>query len=159
MSFLELLREHERLQELFLLHQEALLQLNVPLAQGHLQDYVTQMTAHMRAEEELLLPVYQRAGVIPGGRPEFFTGEHQRMREFLARFVATLGELEREPADLARRVIKLFDEEAAFKSLREHHDQRERNLFYPTLDLVTTVAERCELVERCLAASARTQEQ
>lgn len=153
MSFQDLLQVHERLTELFLRHQEALIQLDIESAMERLELYRRELAAHMKAEEELLLPVYSRAGAIPGGPPEFFTGEHQRMREFLARLVAALQEMKTGRANLTRRVIKLFDDEAAFKNLVDHHDQRERSIFFPALDRVTTEAERRELIERCLAVN------
>jgi iron-sulfur cluster repair protein YtfE (RIC family) len=153
MSFAEILKIHDRLTELFLLHQESLLRLDLELAAERLSIYERELRAHMRAEEDLLIPVYERAGKIAGGPPEFFIGEHRRMLEFLARFAATLGELKGKSGDPARRVIRLFDEEAMFKSLCEHHDMRERNIFFPALDRVTGEAERRELIGRCLAAN------
>lgn len=153
MSFDELLKIHERLNELFLLHQESLLRLDLELAAERLRIYERELRAHMRVEEELLMPVYARAGKIAGGPPEFFIGEHRRMLEFLARFAATLEELRNEGGEPARSVIRLFDEEAMFKSLRDHHDMRERNIFFPALDRVTGDAERRELINRCLAAN------
>jgi hemerythrin-like domain-containing protein len=143
-SFTELLAVHEELTELFLQHQEALLQLDVPLARARLQRYEHALYAHMQIEEELLMPIFQRAGKI-----EFFLGEHQRMREFLARFTERLQALSSETANLPRHVIQLFDEEATFKALCDHHDMRERNLFFPTLDRVTTEDERQTLLAQC----------
>jgi iron-sulfur cluster repair protein YtfE (RIC family) len=155
MSFAELLNVHERLNELFLLHQEALLRLDLKLAAKRLRIYERELRAHMQAEEELLMPVYERAGKIAGGPPEFFIGEHRRMLEFLARFAATLGELKVESGDPARRVIRLFGEEAMFKSLCDHHDMREGAIFFPALDRVTDEAERQELIGRCFAANSQ----
>ncbi|MGE0130397.1 MAG: hemerythrin domain-containing protein [Blastocatellales bacterium] len=154
MSFAELLKTHERLNELFLLHQEALLRLDLELAAERLRIYTSELRAHMRAEEELLMPVYERAGKIAGGPPEFFIGEHRRMLAFLSHFATTLNELKDESGKQARRVIKLFDEEARFKSLCDHHDMRERNIFFPALDRVTSDAERRELINRFIAASS-----
>ena len=154
MSFAKLLKIHECLNELFLLHQESLLRLDLESAAERLRVYERELRAHMRVEEDLLMPVYERAGKIAGGPPEFFIGEHRRMLEFLARFAATLDELKGESGDLARRVIRLFDEEATFKSLCEHHDMRERNIFFPALDRVTDEAERRELIGRCFAANS-----
>jgi|RhiMethySRZTD1v2_1073278.scaffolds.fasta_scaffold18934_8 hemerythrin-like domain-containing protein len=154
MSFAKLLKIHECLNELFLLHQESLLRLDLESAAERLRVYERELRAHMRVEEDLLMPVYERAGKIAGGPPEFFIGEHRRMLEFLARFAATLDELKGESGDPARRVIRLFDEEATFKSLCEHHDMRERNIFFPALDRVTDEAERRELIGRCFAANS-----
>src|SRR5262249_48491619 len=128
MSFAELLNVHERLNELFLLHQESLLRLDLELAADLLRIYERELRAHMRVEEDLLMPVYERAGKIAGGPPEFFIGEHRRMLEFLARFAATLDELKGESGDPARRAIRLFDGEAMVKSLCEQHDMRQGNI-------------------------------
>jgi hemerythrin-like domain-containing protein len=155
MSFAEILKIHERLNELFLLHQESLLRLYIESAAERLRIYERELRAHMQVEEDLLMPVYERAGMIAGGPPEFFVGEHRRMLEFLARFAATLDELKEEGGDPARRVIRLFDEEAMFKSLCEHHDMRERNIFFPALDRVTNEDERRELIGRCFAANSQ----
>jgi hemerythrin-like domain-containing protein len=148
-SFLSLLDVHERLAELFLLHQEALLMLDVDLALSRLEQFELELRSHMRVEEELLLPVYSRAGRIPGGPVEFYTGEHKRMLEFLSRFSEKLKQLKNKPVSLKREIIGLFDEEAMFKHLMQHHDMREQNILYPTLDKVTEEKERDELLSRC----------
>lgn len=122
--------------------------LNASLALERLQEFERELLSHMRQEEELLLPIYQRAGRIAGGPVEFFTGEHKKMLLFLDRFKETLRQLEDQPPDLTRRIIHLFDEEALFKHLVEHHDQRERNILYPTLDRVTSEHERHALLSQ-----------
>ena len=155
MSFANLLKIHERLNELFLLHQESLLRLDIESAAERLRIYERELRAHMQVEEDLLMPVYERAGKIAGGPPEFFIGEHRRMLEFLERFAVTLGALKGKGGDPARRVIRLLDEEAKFKSLCEHHDMRERNIFFPALDRVTNEDERRELIGRCFAANSQ----
>jgi hemerythrin-like domain-containing protein len=155
MSFSDLLKIHDSLNELFQRHQEALLRLDLDSAAERLRIYGRELRAHMRAEEDLLMPVYERAGKIAGGPPEFFIGEHRRMLEFLGRFAAALDELKEDGGDPAKRVIRLFDEEAVFKSLCDHHDMRERNIFFPALDRVTGEAERRELISRCFAANSQ----
>ncbi len=153
MSFLALLKTHEHLNELFLLHQAALLQLDLALALERLRTFERELRAHMQVEEELLLPIYQRAGPIPGGPVEFFTGEHQRMLQLLARFNESLQQLQAQPEDLTRRIIQLLDEEAMFKSLVQHHDAREENILYPTLDRVATEQEKQQLLKQLVPAS------
>jgi hemerythrin-like domain-containing protein len=152
-SFLSLLDIHERLKELFLAHQEALLKLEIELARERLRHFERELREHMRHEEEWLLPVYQRAGRIPGGAVEFFTGEHRKMLELLGRLQAALEQLASHSPDLSRQVIELFDAEAVFKQVVEHHDLREQNILYPALDRVTTEQERGELLSRCVEAS------
>src|SRR6185503_9449909 len=91
LSFLPILKVHDHLNELFLLHQEALLTLDISLAQERLKEFEDELLAHMRMEEDILLPVYQRAGRIPGGPVEFFTGEHKRMLEAVDRIKTALN--------------------------------------------------------------------
>src|SRR5262245_23837885 len=148
-SFLSLLGTHEHLTELFLLHQDALLSLDVQLAIARLQLFERELRAHMKVEEDVLLPVYARAGRIQGGPIEFYTGEHKKMLEFLARFSSKLEEMKKTPANLRREIIELFDDQALFKHLMQHHDMREKNILYPVLDQVTGPEERENLLSRC----------
>jgi hemerythrin-like domain-containing protein len=147
-SFMTLLGAHSHLIQLFLSHQEALLMMDIQLASRRLRQFHSEIQAHIQAEEQLLLPVYARAGRIRGGPPEFFTGEHAKMLTYIERFVSKLEELNSNAVGLRRELIELFDDHAAFKSLMEHHDQRERNIFYPTLDRITGDDERRELLKR-----------
>jgi hemerythrin-like domain-containing protein len=151
-SFLSLLDTHEELDELFLTHQEALLALDLDRARDLLWEFETGLRHHMRLEEELLLPIYQRAAPVPGGAVELFTGEHRKMLWFLERFKESMAELEAGQPDLKRRVIQLLDHQAQFKHLVEHHDLREQSILYPALDRVTGEAERRELLARSAAA-------
>jgi hemerythrin-like domain-containing protein len=108
----------------------------------------------MGLEEDLLLPVYARAGRIPGGQIEFYIGEHKRMLEFLGRFAEQLQDLKTDASNITRRIIELFDEQARFKQLVQHHDMREQNILYPTLDKITGAEERRVLLNRCQKAGA-----
>lgn len=149
-SFLQLVHVHERLSELFLLHQEALLGGDLALATERLAEYERELGAHMRAEDEILMPIYRRAGEVPRGPAVLFTGEHRKMLRYLRRFRDRLAQLARAGrAPAPREVISLLDEEAPFKGLVEHHDLRERLILYPTLDRVTSPEERVDLLRRC----------
>jgi hypothetical protein len=65
MSFLEVLKVHKYLDELFLRHQEALLRLDIELAAERLMFYERELRRHMRVEEEWLLPVPDHAAGLP----------------------------------------------------------------------------------------------
>jgi hemerythrin-like domain-containing protein len=149
LSFVSLLDIHRVLRELFLQHQEALLDADLARARERLEEFERRLLHHIREEEELLLPIYQRAGVIPGGPPVLFTGEHKRMRELLAGFGQALSSPEQNPASRKRGILWLLDRQATFKNLMEHHDLRETNILYPALDRVTSEAERREVLARC----------
>ena len=56
-------------------------------------------------EEELLLPVYERAGRIPGGDPRFYINEHKKMLAILDDFMEILPRLIEKGAANARREI------------------------------------------------------
>jgi iron-sulfur cluster repair protein YtfE (RIC family) len=144
-----LLDIHKTLKEVFLQHQEALLDGDLGRAMERLSEFERRLLPHIREEEDLLLPVYERAGAIPGGPPILFTGEHKRMRELLAGFQGALSALEQNPEGRKRGVLRLLDRQATFKSLMEHHDLREANILYPALDRVTSDAERREILARC----------
>jgi hemerythrin-like domain-containing protein len=151
-TFAILKQLHDRLDELFLLHQEALFEDDLGRALERLDAYEVELRDHIRLEEELLLPVYRRAGLIPGGRDEFYTGEHERLGELLERCRSRLVEVASSAVGRRRGLISLFDLEATFKSLCDHHHQREENLFFPALDRVTDEAERQALLARCLGS-------
>lgn len=148
-SFVSLLATHQNLKELFLQHQEALLDGDLAQARDRLEVFERALLHHMQDEEELLLPVYGRAGAIPGGPPILFTGEHKRMQELLAGFARALSSLEQEPDGRKRGILSLLDRQATFKNLMDHHDLREANILYPALDRVTSGAERREILARC----------
>lgn len=150
-SFLELLELHEDLDELFFCHQEALLSSDIYSAERLLKNYEEKLLRHMEDEERLLIPVYQeRAGVIPGGPVELFLGEHTKMRAFLKEFHATLALLEAEGGrPLRRAIIGLLDRQFMYKHLVGHHDLREKNILYPTLDRITSSEERASLFKAC----------
>lgn len=149
LSFFSLLEIHKALKELFLQHQEALLDGELARAKERLDEFEHRLVHHIREEEELLLPVYERAGTVPGGPPVLFTGEHKRMRELLAGFKQALSSLEQNLDSRKRGILWLLDRQATFKNLMEHHDLRETNILYPTLDRVTSEAERREILARC----------
>jgi hemerythrin-like domain-containing protein len=149
-SFLSLLDTHEWLDEHFLLHQEALLAGDLALALALLKKVDEGQREHIRVEEEILLPVYERAGPIPGGDPRFYVNEHRKMLAILDGFKEALPRLiEKSPGERGREIIELFDQGYWFKRLLEHHDNREENILYPTLDRVTTEEERGELLTEC----------
>ncbi|MCS6777988.1 MAG: hemerythrin domain-containing protein [Chloroherpetonaceae bacterium] len=147
-SFMALKNDHDVLQEQFLQHQEALLAQDLPLALQVLHDYIERLHQHMQAEEDILLPVYRRAGPVMGGDEELFRAEHRKIRALLQHFVERVEAIQRAPENLRRQVLSLLDEQAAYKNLLLHHELREHNLLFPALDRVTQEAERIELLRQ-----------
>ena len=154
-DFASLAALHRELEELFLQHQDALLDLDLPLAAERLDRFEAAQRLHLEAEEALLLPVFSRAERIRGASPDLFTAEHQRLLEFLARFRSELRALEPGSAGLRRGVLRLLDAETTFKHLSHHHELREETYLFPTLDRVTDEAERRELLAAFIARVKR----
>jgi hemerythrin HHE cation binding domain-containing protein len=141
-SFTDLLALHRYLDELFFEHQRDLLRLNLDSAWDALTRFETELFAHMRDEEDLLLPIYRERATAPvGGAAEIFVSEHEKLRQYLALFKAEMVKL-RNTEDLERGVLFLIDSQHLFKRLLVHHDTRERKMLYPLLDEVTSQTER-----------------
>lgn len=132
------------------MHQEALLTQDLSLALELLEKVDERQREHIRVEEEVLLPVYERVGRIPGGKPEYYINEHRKMLAILDGFKEALPRLiEKSPGERRWEIVELFDEGYWFKRLLEHHDKREENILYPVLDRVTSEEERKELLKKC----------
>jgi len=141
-SFSDLLQIHCRLDELFLEHQRALLRLDLATASVALEAYSLELFAHMRDEEELMIPLYRERVEPPvGGTAEIFLGEHDKLRQYLILFKDGLVRVRNEK-DLERAVIWMLDSQTTFKRLHVHHDTREKKMLYPLLDDVTNQEER-----------------
>ncbi len=144
-SFNDLLELHQRLDEMFLEHQRALLKLDLDRAATALAAYAGELLAHIRDEETLMMPLYQERATIPvGGAVEIFLSEHEKLKRFLVLFAEEIEKI-RNMHDVERGVLFLIDSQYLFKRLLVHHDSRERKILYPLLDEVTNQEERREL--------------
>jgi hypothetical protein len=142
---MELVAFHDTLTQLFDRHMEALLLLDLERARDLLHRFQREMTAHVIAEEEVILPLYgARTETVPGGTVEIFTAEHRKMLAMIGEFLAAVERLEPEP----RGVLELLDREFSFKHLMAHHDNREVNLLYRWMDRITSPSERHALLHR-----------
>lgn len=128
---------HRELDDRLFLHQQALLDRDVVTAVRTLTHYRELLVLHMADEEQFVLPRYaQGDGDATDAPVRLFLGEHDRLREFLARFAAALAAMSTPPDD--RRLLELLDLQATFKNLLLHHDLRERNALYPRLAAMLT---------------------
>jgi len=154
-SFNDLLDVHRELDELFFQHQRALMRIEIDRAEELLAEYSRDLLAHIRDEEEILLPIYgERVNAPVGGALDIFFAEHEKLRQFLALFAAEVGKI-RKLDDVERGVLFLIDSQHLFKRLLVHHDAREKKMLYPLLDEVTTEGEREQLFTK-LKLRART---
>lgn len=147
-SFKDLLELHVELDDLFLKHQRALLRLELDAAEAALSEYSSRLLAHIRDEEEILMPLYRERVTAPiGGTPEIFLNEHEKLRRFMVLFREEIARI-RIMDDVERGVLFLIDSQHLFKRLLVHHDNRESKILYPLLDEVTTEQERADLFAR-----------
>lgn len=155
-SFNDLLALHRQLDEMFYEHQRALMRLDLDRAETALAEFGNELLAHIRDEEELMMPLYrERVSAPVGGTPEIFLGEHEKLKQFLVLFRAEIEKIRRMD-DLERGVLFLIDSQHLFKRLLVHHDTREKKILYPLLDEATTEAERETLFARLECRDPRT---
>lgn len=144
-SLLALMERHTRLDAIFLEHQTAILDRDLKRAAEALSRYSDALAAHMREEEEILLPLYSAKAPQPaGGGTQMFLDEHRKLRALGADLATALASATAEP----RSILKLLDQETQYKGLLDHHDRRERAFLYPGLDAVTTPDERRGILDR-----------
>ena len=153
-----LLIVHEETDELFLRHQELLLERQLPAASAALRVYRELLELHMRHEEELLLPLYARSQPSPRWPFILYSGQHQRMRELLSAASEQLARLDVDSVR-SRDIIALLDQERTYKHLVEHHDGAEREGLFPALERALSDEQHLEITGRCLREWRRLQEQ
>jgi hypothetical protein len=151
-SFNELLPLHRELDELFALHQESLLAMELRLGRELLAAYRELIGLHMGHEEDELLSLFARAGHVEKWPAVLYTGQHEKMRGMLEQVDDALGSLIDQPSARPRRgIIALLDRETTYKHLGEHHDGAEREGLFPICDSVSEPGERTALVTRLVA--------
>ncbi len=146
-EFEPLLARHDEFLETLLLHQEALVRGDLESAADLIGELADELAAHIRHEEECLLPVLEsRGGWCRFGEPRFYREDHERILALVAELAGATRELDRGGARRERAVALLIGREQAFRSLLEHHDDRERRGLFPDLARVTSPQEREALV-------------
>jgi hemerythrin-like domain-containing protein len=145
-KFSSLSEVHEDLSLLFFEHQKALLDRDHLKAALFLNQYEKEIQHHTGLEEEWLLPVYEeRSEIRAGGDVVNFVGEHSKILMVLRRLQDKLVK-NRSLKDATSELIDLLDDEARFKELIRHHDEREERFLFPELDRVTSDAEKSRLL-------------
>jgi hemerythrin-like domain-containing protein len=138
---------HNRLADLFQDHQVALMDRDLERAGELLERFGKALKAHIRHEEDVLLPVYrERVSFGRLGNPEHLLDEHRQIQESLQRLEEEVKGLRAGDAGLARALIRVVEQEWRFKQLLEHHNEREDRTLYPCLDETTSPEERSELL-------------
>lgn len=126
---------HDCLDALFLAHQVALLDRDLPRARRMFDRFRDAILAHAADEEAHVLPLYAESGGDDSNSPSSqFRLEHDKIRRFVSELDERLTALASDTGQLDdRSLLTLLDRESWFKNLFAHHDLRERNALYPRL--------------------------
>lgn len=151
-QIVQLLDAHRALKQAFRNYQRALLRKDFASARQIFERYERALGEHIRLEEDTLMPVYEKLEPVPGGAPELFLSEHRKIECYVDEFKQVLAELESlaqagRSSEVEDRLIDLFERHAFYRLLLEHHDERERKLFYPRLDAETPKELREQLID------------
>jgi len=140
---------HHQLDEVFLLHQESLLQGQLGNAVCILTAYMACHAVHLKFEDDVLLPKYER--LLKQGRWDatLYQQEHQKIQDLHIKIETQLNWLKQQtltPSQIRRNIIQLLDREKSFKGLCEHHQEREEASLFIELDKQTDLVWREESI-------------
>lgn len=150
-------RYHHYLDELLLLHQEALLEKDIALALGFWRLHGEMLRLHIELEEALLLPALERAVDAPAWAANLYRAEHRKVLQLADKLGDALGAIElREPT--RRELIALLDKQRSYKNVLEHHEEREEKGLLPELAAALQEREISEMNSCCGEAWQALQE-
>lgn len=156
-SLMEMMDAHKVLHEAIAQHRDLVVGLEFTRASDALEEFARALHRHIEDEERDILPLYaERVGAVKGGRPEYFYGEHARMRELLATLVDESRALAATPRAGRREAHEFLEKESLLLHLLEHHDEREGMILYPELDKRTSEQERAAILDHCAIFHAPT---
>lgn len=142
-------RVHERLEAIFLAHQDALVRGDLEGAQKALARYRAGLEQHIQDEETHLLPRYDAAAHPRRWQADVFVAEHRKLLELLGELEVALGPLNPASESWPRALVVVLEAEATLKGVAEHHHAREEQALFPTLAKTLGEAAWAELAERC----------
>ena len=130
-------RCHRGLDEVFLMHQEAVLLGMFDEAAQLLDCFKELHHLHMSFEEEKLIPRLDGLGIRGRWPASLYTDEHAKVKQLLGKTennLLSLIERNASNRDLRREIIVFLDTEKSFKGLCEHHQEREEAGLLPELE-------------------------
>lgn len=126
-------REHRVLERLLETHQVALVSGNRLRAAHCLHRYRDLLAFHLHVEEQF----FEAAGEgirFTRWPATTYRAEHRKLLALLDRLLTRFESLSRGPLD-PLQLIALIEQEKVFKTVAEHHHQREEQDLYPALPL------------------------
>ena len=142
---------HERLEQLLLCQQEALIQLDFALATDLLIHYQALLSAHIELENSLLLPLHETLEK-PRWATSLYRHEHTKILDLVSRAQNKLDIAQQDKANSQRRIaINLLDYQCTLKGVLEHHEQREEKGLVVELSAHLAPNKEQILAEQCEA--------
>ena len=141
---------HQELDELFLLHQEAILLEKLDAATQLLSCFKELHELHRGFEDKQLIPKFDELVNQKLWPASLYTNEHAKIQELLEKIgksLLSLSESQLSNQDLRREIIVLLDKEKTFKGLCEHHQEREEKGILPELDEQTDEQWRIRIIK------------
>jgi len=130
-------KQHLDLRELFLRHQEFLLQGQFDDALTSLNHYDVCHQAHAQLEERYLFPEFVNIERQSRWEVSLYEKEHEKITslfENISKDLSWLSEQQLTESQTRRNIIALLDKEKTFKGLTEHHEEREEDGMMKELD-------------------------
>ncbi|MCH9049368.1 MAG: hypothetical protein IH836_10630 [Proteobacteria bacterium] len=140
---------HNVLDEIFLIHQEAVLLGKFDEAKQILDCYKVLHDLHKDFEDQHLIPMFDELGNQGQWQASLYTQEHQKINELMDNTENNLRQLSESQLDdrnLRRNIIAFLDREKTFKGYCEHHQEREEAGLLPSLDAQTDTEWRAKII-------------
>jgi hypothetical protein len=145
---------HLELNELFLLHQEAVLLGKFDNAALVLNSFKELHRLHMDFEDEKLIPKLVALDYRGRWPASLYKSEHAKVQDLMGKTedrLQALRQCQLSSKELRREIIAFLDKEKTFKGVCEHHQEREEAGILPELDQQTDPAWRASIIETFLA--------
>lgn len=139
---------HRYLGELLCLHQEALLERDLPLAVAFWELHDTMLRSHIDVEERLFIPALALCSDEPAWKGAVYRHEHAKLLELADDLSALLAQMEKR-SPRRRAVIALIEQQRRFKQVLAHHEEREEKALLIELDKGLDLDSRQALVAHC----------
>lgn len=140
---------HLELDELLWLHQEALLEQDLPLARELFSLFREVLMGHLQQENAALLPRFEALGLKGQWPLLVYQKEHEKIVQLLDKTSAWLERLPTGPHNARRNILAVLEYQRTLKNVIEHHEEREEKGLLPELDAALPEAERIALAMHC----------
>lgn len=135
--------DHARLHKILEDHSAELDVDNVMLASIRFEEFQAGLLRHIRMEEEVLFPLYEKKTAITMGPTHVMRMEHQEIQSLMESMVKLLNEAKIEGLSKRDAVKELGKQIHDYLKL---HNQKEERILYPSSDQVIQGEEREELI-------------